>query len=121
MSKFLLFFFSFSYFIDLAQAPHKMSYQAVIRNNADALIVNQTIGMKVTILQGSVSGASIFEETHRPTTNANGLVSFAIGTGVATMGKFDTINWANGPYFIKTETDPGGGTNYNITAVSQLL
>ena len=27
---------------------------------------------------------------------------------------------ANGPYFIKTETDPSGGTNYTITGTSQL-
>jgi uncharacterized protein (TIGR02145 family) len=32
-----------------------------------------------------------------------------------------TINWANGPYFIKTETDPEGGTNYSISGSSQLL
>ena len=30
-----------------AQAPQKMSYQAVIRNNSDALITNTLVGMKI--------------------------------------------------------------------------
>ena len=30
-------------------------------------------------------------------------------------------NWSNGPYFIKTETDPTGGTTYTITGTSQLM
>jgi len=34
---------------------------------------------------------------------------------------FDTIQWLNGPYFIKTETDPNGGINYTITGTSQIL
>ena len=36
-----------------AQAPQKMSYQAVIRNSSDALITNTQIGMQISILQGS--------------------------------------------------------------------
>ncbi|GBL34553.1 hypothetical protein EMGBS15_01480 [Filimonas sp.] len=36
-------------------------------------------------------------------------------------GSFSTINWANGPYFVKTETDPTGGTTYTISGTSQLM
>ncbi len=100
-----------------AQSPQKMSYQAVIRNSGSVLVTSTTIGMQISILQGSASGAVVYTETQTPTTNANGLVSIEIGTGAG----FATINWANGPYFIKTETDPTGGTNYTITGTSQLL
>ncbi len=31
------------------------------------------------------------------------------------------IDWANGPYFIKNEVDPGGGANYTISGTSQVL
>jgi len=48
------------------------------------------------------------------------LVSIEIGTG-ATSDDFSAIDWANGPYFIKTETDPTGGTTYTITGTNQLL
>ncbi|NCA80494.1 MAG: hypothetical protein EOM76_09990, partial [Sphingobacteriia bacterium] len=60
---------------------------------------------------------AVYVETQTPTTNANGLVSIEIGGGAG----FDAIDWANGIYFIKTETDPVGGTNYTITGTSQLL
>jgi uncharacterized protein (TIGR02145 family) len=104
-----------------AQAPQKMSYQAVIRDATNALVANQTVGMQVSILQGSASGAVVYVETHSAATNTNGLVSIEIGGGTLVSGSFSTINWANGPFFIKTETDPTGGTNYTITGTTQLL
>jgi hypothetical protein len=104
-----------------AQSPEKMSYQAVIRNTSDALVTNTQVGMQISILQGSASGTAVYVETQTPTTNANGLVSLEIGTGTVVSGNFTTIDWANGQYFIKTETDPTGGTTYTITGTSQLL
>jgi len=104
-----------------AQSPQKMSYQAVIRNASNNLVASTAIGMQISILQGSSSGTAVYVETQTPTTNANGLVSIEIGGGTVVSGSFATINWANGPYFIKTETDPAGGTSYTITGVSQLL
>lgn len=100
-----------------AQSPEKMSYQAVIRNSENDLVRNTVIGMQISILQGSATGTPVYFETQTPTTNANGLVNIEIGGGIG----FNTIDWANGPYFIKTETDPNGGTNYTITGTSQLL
>lgn len=101
----------------LAQSPQKMSYQAVIRNSSGNLITNAKIGMQISILQGSVSGTTVYSETQTPTTNANGLISIEIGGGAG----FDTIDWADGPYFIETRTDFTGGTDYTLTATSQLL
>lgn len=104
----------------LAQSPENMSYQSVVRNSSNNLMTNVTVGMKISILQGSVDGTVVFSETHTTMTNANGLVSLEIGTGI-TSHDFSAIDWANGPYFIKTETDLDGGTDYTITGTSQLL
>jgi hypothetical protein len=104
-----------------AQAPQKMSYQAVLRNATNALVTNMAVGMKISVLQGTISGTVAYAETQTPSTNANGLVSIEIGTGTSITSTFASINWANGPYFIKTETDPSGGTNYTISGTSQLL
>ena len=103
------------------QVPEKMSYQAVVRNTTNNLVTNQPVGMQISILQGSATGTAVYVETQTPTSNANGLVSLEIGGGTVVSGNMATINWANGPYFIKTETDPTGGSSYTITGTSQLL
>ena len=100
-----------------AQAPEKMSYHAVIRNSSNHLVTNQAIRIKISILLGSATGAVVYSETQTPSTNENGLVTIEIGEGAEIFN----IDWANGPYFIKTETDPTGGINYTITGTSQLL
>jgi hypothetical protein len=105
----------------LAQAPEKMSYQAVVRNASNSLITSQALGMQISILQGGAAGTAVYVETQSPTTNANGLVSLEIGTGTLVSGNFTTIDWANDTFFIKTETDPTGGTSYTITGTSQLM
>ena len=135
----LLFPFAFSLFTSNAQSPDLMSYQAVIRDASGGLVRNKEINMVITILQGASNGNTVFSEQHETTTNENGLVSIVIGSGQqasteiklkasapddqATIlsGDFSTINWAEGPYFIKVETDPTGGTDYTVTGTSQLM
>lgn len=104
-----------------AQVPEKMSYQAVIRNNSGQLVPNQSVAVRVSILQGSPAGAAVYSERLTGNTNANGLVSLEIGSGTVLTGVFNTIDWSTGSYYLKTETDPAGGTNYIISGTSQLL
>lgn len=104
-----------------AQVPQKMSYQAVIRDASNALLITQSVGMQISILQSTPTGTLVYSETQTPTTNTNGLVSLEIGTGTVVSGNFTAINWANGPYFIKTETDPSGGSVYTISGTSELM
>jgi hypothetical protein len=104
-----------------AQAPEKMSYQAIIRAQDNSLVVNSRISLKVIVHQGIASGTNVYQETHAVNTNSNGLISLEIGTGTVVTGDFSRIAWDKGPYFIETQVDVKGGTNYNITGVTQLL
>lgn len=104
-----------------AQSPQRMSYQAVIRNSLDLLVTNHAIGIRVSILQGSETGTPVYVETQTTTSNSNGLVTIEIGGGTPVTGTFAAIDWSAGTYFIKTETDPAGGTDYTITGTSQIL
>lgn len=104
-----------------AQSPEKMSYQAIIRAQDNSLVINSKITLKVTVHQGAATGASVYQETHSVNTNNNGLVSLEIGTGTVGVGSFSAIAWDKGPYFIETQVDVKGGTNYNIVGVTQLL
>jgi hypothetical protein len=105
----------------LAQTPQGMSYQAVVRDASGNLLTSQPVGMAISILQGSSLGTTKYAETHTITTNANGLISLEIGKGTVVQGSLSTIDWGSGPYFVKTETDPNGGSNYTISGTSELL
>jgi hypothetical protein len=110
-----------THFSSFAQAPDKMSYQAVIRNASGTLVKNTSVGIKISAIQGSASGTVVYTETHSATTNESGLVTIEIGGGTIVTGGFANINWTIGPYFLKTEIDPTGGNNYTISGVGQLL
>jgi len=102
------------------QSPQRLSYQAVIRNASGKLVQGVVVGIRFSILQDSTNGNSVYTEIENATTNNNGLVSVEIGGGTS-GDDFTSINWDNGPYFLKTEVDPNGGVNYSITGVTQLL
>ena len=104
-----------------AQAPEKFSYQAVVRNANNTIVTNAPVGVRVSILQGSADGSAVYVETHTAVTNANGLLTLEIGGGKAEQGGFAGIDWSDGPFFLKTETDPNGGGDYSITSTQQLL
>jgi len=115
-----LFFLTLSS-ISFAQAPQSFSYQAIARNSSGAGISNQNIGLRISILQGSVTGTSVYTETHTALTDANGILNLAIGTGTVTAGAFSAIPWETGTYFVQVEMDITGGTNYVLMGTSQLL
>lgn len=123
MRKLLAFLLALVFTVcSFAQAPEKMSYQAVIRNAAGELVKNSPVSMRISILQhDAVSGTVVFSEIQTANTNINGLASFEIGGGSVLSGTIASINWADGPFFLKTETDVTGGTSYTITGTSQLL
>jgi len=107
--------------VAMAQAPEKLTYQAVVRSANNALVTNTLVGVRVSILQGSATGSGVYVETQMPSTNANGLITLNIGDGNAIFGTFGDIDWSAGPYFLKTEIDPTGGNSYSVTSTQQLL
>ena len=104
-----------------AQAPNKMSFQTVVRNSLGKLVVNKSIGVRLSILKTSSTGTAVYVETHSKTSNVNGLLTLEVGTGTVTSGTFATIDWSQGPYFLKTEMDVNGGTSYTITGVTEFV
>jgi hypothetical protein len=117
-SLFALLLFAGSTF---SQFTQKMSYQAVIRSTDGELLRDSQVGIAISILQNDPEGTEVFRETHATTTNENGLVSIEIGNGNGVTGSIDLIDWASGPFYLKSETDPSGGTDYVLSATSELL
>ena len=108
-------------YVALAQTPQSFSYQAVVRDAGGNVLQSQSVGFKLSIISGSVSGTVVYTETHNVTTNTFGIVTLNVGSGTATYGTFSTINWAVASHFIKVEADPTGGTSYLNMGTTQLL
>ena len=104
-----------------AQAPSGFTYQSVLRDANNDLIINTTVGTQISILQTTAGGTAVYVETHTASTNANGLLTLQVGAGSAQSGTFASIDWSAGPYFIKSETDPAGGATYTITGTQQMM
>ena len=121
MKKVYLIIFLFIGVAASAQAPDKMSYQAVIRDANGEILKNQDVSIQFSVLQTSISGTSVYQEDHKLTTNSNGLVSVYMGIGAVSSGDFSTIDWSDGTYFLKTEIDPTGGSNYTIISTTELV
>ncbi len=52
-----------------AQIANNMSFQAVIRDASRELVSNSSVGLKMSVLQGSESGMEVYAETHSEMTN----------------------------------------------------
>ena len=98
-----------------AQVPQGFSYQAVVRDNSNAVLANTHVELTVSILQGQspYNATTVYTEVDTAFTNANGLFSIVIGQG-QTSQSFSVIDWTNGNYYIKTESAYG-------TSTTQLL
>lgn len=101
--------------------PAAFSYQAIARDKIGQPLGNKNIGVRFSILNGSVSGNAVYVETHSTSTNAFGLFFLSVGKGNGSSGAFADIDWANGEKFLKVEIDAGGGSNYQLQNTTQLL
>ncbi len=100
-----------------AQVPQKIIHQIVIRDALGKLITNTQVGICISILEGPLPGTLVYQELQTPVTGKQGVLTLEIGG----ESGFDAINWGSNIHFIKTETDPSGGTDYTITGISQML
>ena len=107
--------------ITMAQVPQGISYQAIALNGSGNPVVSSNVGIRISILDNSITGTVLYTETHTKTTNAQGLFNLVIGQGTVTTGTFSTVNWATNIKFLKVEMDIAGGTSYVLVGSTQLL
>lgn len=110
------------FLVSHSQVPQALNYQAIARTSNGVLIPSQNIGVRFSILEGTITGTPVYTETHQTTTNSFGLFTLEIGHGTPTTGTFATINWGSGTAkFLKVEIAPTGGTTYQLQGTTQLL
>ena len=109
----LALFFSLGIFAQ--SPPEAINYQAVARSLSGVPLVNQSITVEYSILQGSSSGTVVYSETHAETTNQFGLFTSEVGMGTVTSGNFSAINWGGSTYYLQVKV---GG---DVMPATQLL
>lgn len=121
MKKLLLLSAFFVSLLSLAQVPQGISYQAIALNGSGTPVVSSNVRLKLSILDATATGTTLYSETHLKTTNAQGLFNLTIGQGTVVSGVFNTINWGTNSKFLKVEMDATGGTTYALVGTTQLL
>jgi hypothetical protein len=103
-----------------AQAPQSINYQAVVRDNTGAILVDRNLGIRLTITDG-FEGNVLYQETHSANSNTFGVLTLSVGRGTVTSGVFAAIPWATINAWLHVEMDFSGGTAYAPLGSSQLL
>ena len=108
-------------FLSFAQVPQGISYQAIALDASGNPVVSANVGIRLSILDATATGAVLYSESHIKTTNPQGLFNLVIGQGTNIFGTFTTINWGTNSKFLKVEMDAIGGTSYVFVGTTQLL
>jgi len=92
-----------------SQVPEKLNYQAVVRNASGEIIANQSVDIRISIIDSIMGGDVLYRETQTKTTNDYGVVNIAIGDGTSDMGDFSLIKWGVNSKYLKIEVNIGAG------------
>lgn len=118
LSVFFLFCISGMVF---AQAPEGIKYQSVVRDVTGSIIADSPVTFRLSIIEGSAPGTTVYSEIHSLSTNTFGIANLVIGNGTVESGTFSAIDWAGNTHFLMVEVDPAGGTSYVNMGTAQLL
>lgn len=105
----------------MAQTPQKFNYQGVARMATGLVIAEQGIGLRLSILSGSINGTAVYVETHATATNTFGLFNVQVGNGSVAIGSMTAIDWSTNTYYLQVELDDEGGSNYALMGTQQLV
>ena len=103
----------------LAQIPGNFNYQAVLRDDAGELITDQSVDIRISIIDNEPTGPALYQETHTKTTSSYGVVNLVIGDGTVESGTFSQVNWGENDKYLGIEVDDGNG--YVDLGTVQLL
>ncbi len=119
MKKFILLLSLIALFCQSANAQTGgLNFQGVARNSTGAVLANQKINLKFSILRTTETGTVEYTETKEVTTNAQGI--FAVVVGEVNASSFAAVDWKASPKFLKVEMDPAGGTNFVAMGTTRL-
>lgn len=107
--------------VDAQAPPTAIKYQMVVRSPQGAVIQNQKINVKISLLKDSINGTIAYAETHLDSTTRFGIVNLEIGRGTPLNGTFAELKWNKHHYFIELAIDLDAGSSFVVFGTSELL
>lgn len=98
-----------------AQAPQRLSYQAVARDAAGQPMANTSTAVRFKIHNLTPTGEVIWTEEQTVTTNATGLFNVQLGA----VASLESVEWGEGSKFLQVELLQSG--NYIDMGTQQFL
>ncbi len=103
------------------QVPELLNYQSVVKDASGAVLANQFVTFKMSVLKGGATGQSVYSELHQVTTSDLGMVSFQIGNGSSASSLFRDIDWGADNYFLSVELNADGGFVFQNVGTTQFV
>lgn len=96
-----------------SQVPDQTYYQFVVHDGENNVLKNQPVKIRISLLQGSNTGKVVLMWSANDSTNANGLIT--------TSMPLDSVDWNNGPYFLKIESSVAEDSTYKLVSNHEIL
>jgi hypothetical protein len=101
--------------------PEAFNYSAVARDANSNPIANSTLGIQISLRQGSPLGTVVYQENHFVNTDQFGLFNLTVGGGSIQSGSMASIDWSAADFYMQVGMDANGGTNFLTMGTTQLL
>jgi hypothetical protein len=110
-------------FASYGQAPSLLNYQAIARNTNGNSLPNQSMNIRISIINNSPSGDLLYSEIRAIKTNLVGLFSLIIGStgAMSYRGNIGNINWASEDKYLHVEIDPTATNNFLDMGIVKLV
>ena len=125
MKKLILTLFSIYLAIfTFGQAPMVINYQGIARGATGSVLVNQNIGLRLSIHEATTTGIVLYQETRSLKTDRFGMFVIGIGSAGATsvLNSLAGINWSiGGDKYLQVELSPNNNGSFIDMGTAQLL
>lgn len=100
-----------------AQLPEGIHFQALARNSSGQPMVSTTIQIRLSVIDSTQGGATVYQELRAVQTNAFGSFSFDIGVNpnYVTAGAYNAILWHTGKKHLKIDYDPTNTFSFSLS------
>lgn len=103
-----------------AQVPNRMQYQLSVVDTDGKVLFDEDVRLRMSILYDTLDNTVIFRELHEVNSGTDGFIRIMLGSGESVTGSLQSLPWAEGPFFLKTELAYGSETEYRTVGLTEF-